>query len=149
MVNRLSLSVVIATRNRAESLRDTLSSLTEQSRQPDEVVVIDNASEDFTKKVVISFGNQLKIKYIYEPIRGIPYARNAGVRNSSGDIIAFIDDDCIADKDWLKNLEIPFIKDPNIGVVGGDLSYFKVGDGRVEDFYIKNMRSGTEMNRKR
>jgi len=141
MKDRLSISVVIITRNRAEWLKDALNSIVGQSRQPDEVVVVDNASEDHTRDIVPAFSDKLNIKYVYEATRGIPYARNAGFRNSTGDIIAFIDDDCVAVPDWLKNIEIPFIRDPNVGAVGGEISYHRVGNGRVEAFYIENMGS--------
>ncbi len=149
MKSNFVVSVVIATRNRAESLRDTLASLTRQSRKPDEVVVVDNASGDHTRDVALSFVDRLNLKYVYEATRGIPHARNAGIQNSSGDIVAFIDDDCVADEDWLTHLEIPFVKDPHIGVVGGEISYFKVGDDMLEAFYIQNMTSGQRADSKR
>ena len=141
MEKKLSISVAIITFNRAEWLKDALTSLTKQTRQPDEVVVVDNGSKDHTKDVVLSFSDRLNIKYVYELIHGIPHARNASIRNATGDIIASIDDDCVADENWLKQIEIPFIKDPNIGVVGGNVTYFRVGEGSVEEFYIKNMSS--------
>ena len=141
MESSLSISVIIITRNRAESLKDALTSLTKQRRRPDEVIVVDNGSKDKTKETTLSFNNRLNVQYIYEATVGIPYARNAGIRNASGDIIAFIDDDCVADENWLKYTEIPFIKDPNVGVVGGEVSYFRVGEGGVEAFYTKNMIS--------
>jgi glycosyltransferase involved in cell wall biosynthesis len=105
------------------------------------VIVVDNASADHTKEVALSFSNSLNIKYVYEAERGIPYARNAGIRNATGDIVAFMDDDGVADEDWLKYIEIPFIRDPNVGVVGGEVSFFKIGSGSVEEFYIRNMIS--------
>ncbi len=140
-MEKLSISVIIITRNRADSLKDTLASLTRQSRQPDEVVVVDNASEDNTKDTVLGFKDRLNIKYVYEARRGIPYARNAGLLSSTGDIIVSLDDDCVASDDWLKYTEIPFIRDPNIGVVGGEVSYFRMGDGNLEAFYMRNMVS--------
>jgi glycosyltransferase involved in cell wall biosynthesis len=139
MGNSLSISVIIITRNRAESLKDTLTSLVKQSRQPDEVIVVDNGSQDNTKEIALSFSNRLNIRYVYEGQRGIPHARNTGIRNATKDIIAFIDDDCVADKNWLKYLEIPFVKDPYIGVVGGEVSHLKAGQGIVDEFYSKNM----------
>lgn len=141
MEKRLSISAAIITFNRAEWLKDALTSLTKQTRQPDEVVVVDNGSKDHTKDVVLSFRDRLNIKYVYEPVRGIPHARNTAIKNATGDIIASIDDDCVADENWLKQIEIPFIKDPHIGVVGGNVTYFRVGEGSVEEFYIKNMSS--------
>ncbi len=141
MESSLSISVIIITRNRAESLNETLISLTKQSRQPDEVIVVANDSKDNTREVALSFNDRLNIKCIYETIRGIPHARNAGIENATGDIIVYIDDDCVADQDWLKRIEIPFIRDPNIGVVGGEVSYFKIGEGSIEAFYMKHMIS--------
>lgn len=141
MEKRLLISVAIITMNRAEWLKDALTSLSRQSRPPDEVVVVDNGSKDHTKSVILGFSDRLNIKYVYEPVRGIPHARNTAIHNATGDIIASIDDDCVADENWLKTIEIPFIKDPNIGVVGGNVTYFRVGEGNVEEFYIKNMNS--------
>jgi glycosyltransferase involved in cell wall biosynthesis len=142
MENGLSISVVVITRNRAKWLSEALDSLARQSRRPDEVIVVDNASEDNTRDVVQTFGDGLDLTYVYEPVLGIPRARNAGVENAKGDIIAFIDDDCVADGDWLKYIEIPFIKDPNVGVVGGEVTFDRVGFGNVEEFYIENMNAG-------
>jgi len=144
MKQALTVSVVIATHNRAEWLRDTLNSVLRQSRQPDEVVVVDNASTDHTREVVLSFADRLNVRYVHEPRRGIPHARNAAVRSATGDIVAFIDDDCIASGDWLKYIEIPFLRDPNVGAVGGEVSYARVGDGTVEAFYNRNMGSVPE-----
>ena len=137
--NSLSISVIIVTLDRAESLKETLASLVKQSKQPDEVIVVDNGSQDETKEVILSFSDRLNVRYIYEMQKGIPYARNTGIRNAANDIIAFIDDDCVADKNWLKYIEIPFIKDPHIGVVGGEVSYFRAEQGIVDEFYSKNM----------
>lgn len=120
-------------------MKDTIISIAQQTLQPDEVIVVDNDSNDNTKDVVLSFAGLLNIKYIFEPVRGIPYARNTGIKNASGDIIAFIDDDCVADENWLKFIEAAFTRDPNIGAVGGELSYLKLGNGYVENFYARNM----------
>lgn len=148
MEKKLSISAAIITFNRAEWLKDALTSLTKQTRQPDEVVVVDNGSKDHTKDVVLSFSDRLNIKYVYEPVRGIPHARNTAIKNATGDIIASIDDDCVADENWLKQIEIPFIKDPHIGVVGGNVTYFRVGEGSVEEFYIKNMSSKSRIGKR-
>ena len=142
MGSDLVVSVLIATRNRAESLKDTLASLSRQTRQPDEVIVVDNGSSDHTKEIATGFRDTLNVTYVYEAVKGIPNARNSGIREARGDIIAFIDDDCVAEEDWLKNIEIPFIRDPNIGVVGGEITYHRIGESSLEAFYIENMTSG-------
>jgi len=61
------------------------------------------------------------VRYISHPIadRGFPYARNLAVANASGDLLAFLDDDCVISNGWLNRLLKPF-KDPSVvGVQGG------------------------------
>ena len=61
------------------------------------------------------------VRYISHPIanRGFPYARNLAVANASGDLLAFVDDDCILSEGWLNHLLKPF-EDPSVvGVQGG------------------------------
>lgn len=137
----LSISVIIITLNRADWLNEALASLVEQTRKPDEIIVVDNGSNDHTENVVQSYTGKLNLKFVKEKTRGIPYARNAGVKNAKGDILAFIDDDCVADREWMKYLEIPFIRDPKIGVVGGEVAYLKGDEGIVDKFYRQNMPS--------
>lgn len=139
MSQEISVSVVIVTFNRADSLRETLTSMVHQEHRPDEVIVVDNNSTDHTHEVVQEFVRLLSIRYVCEERRGIPYARNAGIEAATKDIIAFIDDDCVADADWLKHLLAPFIRDPNIGAVGGGVAYLKSNGGIVDRFYRENM----------
>jgi glycosyltransferase involved in cell wall biosynthesis len=128
-MTRLSVSVVIATRNRAEMLGCTLQSLLRQERLPDEVVIVDNASTDMTAAVALSFRDRLNLKLVREDRVGIPHARNAGLRHATGDILAFLDDDCEAQPDWLAEMEKPFLKDPHVASVGGNLI---PADGQTE-----------------
>ena len=139
MEKSFSLSVVIATRNREHWLADALDSLTRQTRPPDEIIVVDNASEDNTREAVSQFQHKLPVKYVFEGKKGIPYARNCGVKLASGDIIAFLDDDTSADENWLRYIEMPFIRDPNIGIVGGLVKPHNISSGPIEKFYMENM----------
>lgn len=133
---KLTVSVIVVTYNRADMLVDTLESLTRQSRLPDEVLVVDNNSTDTTRQVAESFMGRLNLRYIFEKIQGTSTARNTGVENATGDILAFLDDDCVADKEWLYYLEAPFLKDPAIGIVGGEVLACRVKGTLVEDFCI-------------
>jgi glycosyltransferase involved in cell wall biosynthesis len=117
-------------------LKEALESLTTQSRLPDEVLVIDNNSSDQTKSVAESFSSRLNIRYIFEPVQGTSTARNTGIRHAWGDIIIFFDDDCIAERDWLHYMEIPFLRDPAIGMVGGEIRDCRVKGTLVEDYCI-------------
>ena len=89
------ISVVICTRDRSEILQTCLLQLANQLCAPKEIVVVDNApSNDLTEKLVKNFGN---IIYVKENRPGLDIARNTGAYNASGSIVAYIDDDVVAD----------------------------------------------------
>jgi len=107
--DKMLISVLICTFNRCDSLGNTLDSLLNQecdSAFGYEVIVIDNNSQDRTKEVVenyiAKFGK--KLRYIFEPAQGLSIARNRGIKEANGDIVAFTDDDVIADSKWLLNI---------------------------------------------
>lgn len=134
--NKLTISVVIPTFNRAMILKEALESLVAQTRKPDEVVVVDNNSSDNTKEVVENFNHGFNVIYVLEPRQGTSTARNTGIKKASGDIVVFIDDDCVADREWLHHLELPFLRDPSIGLVGGEILGCRVKGTLVEDYCI-------------
>ncbi|MFA5389396.1 MAG: glycosyltransferase, partial [Candidatus Omnitrophota bacterium] len=68
--DKLKISVIVVTYNRADMLKDALLSLTAQTRLPDEVLVVDNNSSDNTREVVDNFNHGLKIKYVLERTQG-------------------------------------------------------------------------------
>lgn len=113
------ISVVIPTYNRAKLLKECLTSLCKQEYKNFEVVVVDDGSKDQTKEIVDSFKKNLDIKYIFQENRGPACARNLGIKVASGDIVAFIDDDCIASSQWLKAINEAF--DGQIGGVEGKI----------------------------
>lgn len=85
------ISVVIPTYNRADVLAEALASVWEQSRRPDEVIVIDDASSDDIAAVVALFPSTRLIRL--DKNAGAGNARNVGVAASSGDFVAFLDSD--------------------------------------------------------
>jgi len=98
-----NVSIIIPTKDRSSDLKDVLTSL-QLAHVPDfsfEILVIDNASTDDTKQTVSSFINTLPIRYIFEPKLGLHNARNRGLKESAGDILAYIDDDILVSKNWL------------------------------------------------
>ena len=113
------ISVVIITRNREKMLEDCLESIVKQTRLPDEVIVIDNASTDDTKKLVLSFKKILPLRYVLEKQIGIPYARNKGIQEASGTLLLMLDDDCEAGKFWVEKMEKAHKKYPKAWVIQG------------------------------
>jgi glycosyltransferase involved in cell wall biosynthesis len=100
------IDVIICTYNRCEDLKDVLESLHHQDGAESidyEITVVDNNSSDATKNVVEEFRKTFNknVRYIFEKKQGQAAARNRGIKESSGDIIAFIDDDAIASERWL------------------------------------------------
>lgn len=86
-----SVSVVLPTYNRAHTIGRALSSVFAQSRQPDEVLVVDDGSSDATASVVSQFP---RVRLLTLPHnQGAAQARNEGVRRTTGDFIAFLDSD--------------------------------------------------------
>jgi len=137
----LTISVAIVTRNRAQLLGTALQSLVDQVRLPDQVVVVDNASGDDTPAVALSFAQQLNLTLVREETVGIPYARNTALQHCTSDLVALLDDDCVAAPRWLAELEMPFLKDPHIGAVGGSVLPLKGQTELVALFYDSRMRA--------
>jgi GT2 family glycosyltransferase len=93
-------SLIIITLRRAALLRNTLQALSRQTRPLDEIVVIDNGPDGDTEKTAREFG----ARYVPEPRRGYGSARNRGLAEARGDILYFLDDDCVAEPDWAERL---------------------------------------------
>jgi len=115
----MKISILIITRNREKMLERCLNSLVAQTRLPDEVIVVDNASTDNTKKVILSFRKKLPIIYVQELKIGIPYARNKAIRVASGTLLLMLDDDCVADKFWVERMEKSHQKYPDAWIIQG------------------------------
>jgi GT2 family glycosyltransferase len=113
---RPACSVVICTRNRPEQLASCLHSLERQSFPPLEILVIDNApASDATRRLV---EDQPGLRYVLEPRSGLDIARNTGIRQSTGPIVAFTDDDVVLHEHWISGMQRAF-RDPEVAVVTG------------------------------
>jgi mycofactocin system glycosyltransferase len=118
------VSVVIPVYNRPAEIEACLASLQTLDYPHDklEVIVVDDASQDQTAAVVRRWGVHLVIQ---ARNRGQSAARNAGVAAAKGEIIAFLDSDCIAQPGWLREL-VPYFQDPRVALVGGYVdSYYR------------------------
>jgi O-antigen biosynthesis protein len=119
--NAPAISVVVCTRDRPAGLVDCLGHLDRQEYPDYEVVIVDNAPADrgAVPAALDKLSVSVPVRYVVEPRGGLAWARNAGWRAASGDIIAFTDDDAIADTHWLAEIVRGFAARPSVGCVTG------------------------------
>jgi glycosyltransferase involved in cell wall biosynthesis len=138
-----TISVVICTLNRAGSLGRVLESagrLVIPEGINWELIVVDNGSTDDTAAVARSFADSshVRVRYVLETRKGTSRARNAGIRESQGEIIAFTDDDMVLDRDWLSSIVEHAAKDSSTSIYFGQTRPLHPGQAKIA------MREGDE-----
>ncbi len=139
-MNFPDISIVVPVLNASIDIDKCMASLVDQDypRNHYEVIIVDNGSVDNTVNIINEFikkhtekhnGN---IKIFHESKKGSYAARNTGIKNSRGDIVAFTDSDCIVSKNWLSELYKGF-KSEDIGCVVGAVHPYH-GKSLVERF---------------
>ena len=122
-MSNIAISVIIPTYNRPDFLPNTINSLIEQDFKNYEIIVVDNTCLESSKKSVeslITNSHKCPINYICEPNIGLHNARHTGAKAARGDILLYIDDDVIADKNLLKEI-LKCYDNPSVGCVGGKI----------------------------
>ena len=120
-MTRIKTSIILCTYRNPFLLKGCLKSLLKQSSNPNhyEIVVVDNNSQDNTAEIVHSLNKYSKnIFYYLEQETGLSIARNTGIRQSRGEIVAFIDDDAIAHPNWITEIEKCY-SDESVWSAGG------------------------------
>src|SRR5918996_706116 len=106
----MKLSVVIPVHNGGNDLRKCLVALTNSTRQPDELIIVDDASTDQSPEVASRLGILVPSQARY-PI-GPARSRNRGVAYTQGDVLVFIDADVMVHRDTLARIENHFVEHP-------------------------------------
>lgn len=116
------VSVVIITLNRRKLLVNCLNSLFDLNYPSSKfnVVIVDGGSNDGTKETISK--EYPKVNFILEKKKGMAYARNTGWKHAKGEIIAYTDDDCIVDSNWLRRLVSSLNSTDAVGA-GGPVIY--------------------------
>jgi glycosyltransferase involved in cell wall biosynthesis len=114
------VSVVVPVRDGESMIGDCLDSIlaTDYPTDRREILVVDNGSTDGTAALIMS----RPVTYLHEEEPGVSNARNRGIAESHGEILAFVDADCLVESQWLTELVRPF-GDPEVGSVAGDLQH--------------------------
>lgn len=116
------ISVIVPVWNDAPRLRRTLEALARQSLPPDafEIVVVDNGSSDDSGDVARSFPG---VRVLVELRKGPAAARNTGLKEATGAIVAFTDADCLPVPRWLEEARAVLLSDETIGIVAGHIEF--------------------------
>ncbi|MBN1680757.1 MAG: glycosyltransferase family 2 protein [Anaerolineae bacterium] len=115
------ISVVIPTRDRTASLAVCLNTIMQLEYNNFEVIVVDNApsTQDTQHMIREKYGHDPRVRYVLESRPGVSWARNRGVEEAAGGIIAFTDDDVQIDRHWLAEIAVEFMTGDNIACLTG------------------------------
>ena len=108
-LSKITVSVIIPTRNEEKVIHECLSSVFNQTLKPLEVIIVDGRSTDDTLKNARQF--PVKVTTEIEPT-SLPNARNLGIKNAEGEVILIMDADVILDKNCIKNA-VKYFEDAN------------------------------------
>jgi glycosyltransferase involved in cell wall biosynthesis len=115
------MSVIVCAHNEAQYLGPCLHSLLAQTRQPDEILVVNNASTDETRAVAQQIPN---VHVVDEPRKGLVVARETGRREATGDVLVYVDADCRAPLKWLERIERHFERDRELIAVSAPYRFY-------------------------
>jgi glycosyltransferase involved in cell wall biosynthesis len=116
------VSVVICTRNREDKIGSAVASVLATDYPSFDLTIIDQSTSDATCRAIRDIAaDDPRVNYVHTEETGLSRAYNNGIRRSSGEILAFTDDDCIAPSDWIANVVTAFDEAPD-----GDLLYGNV-----------------------
>lgn len=120
------LSVIICTYNRDKYIYNVLKSLAENTLSPEkyEIVLVDNNCTDNTQSECERFVHdypEVTFRSFVETNQGLSYARNRGIQESRGDILVYVDDDALVNKEYLQTYTDFFVHYPEIDAAGGPI----------------------------
>jgi glycosyltransferase involved in cell wall biosynthesis len=117
----LATSVIVCAHNEERTLPGCLHSLLAQTRSPDEILVINNASTDATGAVARQISN---VRVVDEPRKGLVVARETGRLEARGNLLVYIDADCRAPVTWLERIERHFKVDLDLVALTGPYRFY-------------------------
>lgn len=124
-MNSLKVSVIVPSRNRPEMLKKCLDSVVQShcNYAYHELIMVDSSDDEVKVGLNRQIAQEMGVVYCQEARPGLSFARNTGIKSSSGDIIVFADDDFVVEKDWIYNLLPNYADDQVMCCTGRMLPY--------------------------
>ena len=113
------ISLIATVLNEGDNAHQLMISLTAQTLQPDEIVIVDGGSHDDTVAIIESYADRLPVRVLTERGCNISRGRNVAIAAAQGDIIAVTDFGVKLPADWLEHLVQPLLNDPACQVASG------------------------------
>lgn len=134
----MKITVLIPCHNEEKCIKACVQSCLDQTRKPDEILVINDGSTDRSQNILENFGTKIKLINIYPATGNKSHAQEKGLNHVIGEVFVSTDGDTILEKDFIKNIEKDFT-DPNVAAVGGyvkSLKYNWITACRAYDYCI-------------
>jgi len=139
-----AITVVVPTRNRAERIRENVSSVLANAYPDFRVLVVDQSDDDRTERTVREMASSDgRLRYVRQSGTGAARARNLGAWEASDPLVAFVDDDCIVARDWLQSIAESFAKHPEVSMVYGQVKVppdVEIGENHLPNLTFEDAR---------
>ena len=113
------ITLIATVLNEGDSIHHLMDSIKRQTRQPDEIVIVDGGSQDSTLAILQSYSEELPLRLLVEAGCNISQGRNRAIAAAAGDMIAVTDAGVRLTDAWLETITRPLLEHPHLGGVGG------------------------------
>jgi glycosyltransferase involved in cell wall biosynthesis len=118
----MHVSAVICTRNRAHQIGNAVSSVLRNTYPDFDLLVVDQSTDPRTGEIVQALmASHPNLRYLHTSTPGLSRAYNIGIRETTGELLAFTDDDCVAPPDWISNIVAAFSNDAEAEMLYGQV----------------------------
>ncbi len=115
----MSITLISTVLNEGDNIHHMMNGLLKQSRQPDEILIVDGGSKDNTVETIRSYQDQLPLKVMIRDGCNISQGRNVAIEIAEGDILVMTDAGTRLSETWLENITQPLLDNPDVSVVAG------------------------------
>jgi glycosyltransferase involved in cell wall biosynthesis len=118
----MHVSAIICTRNRSDLIGTAVASVLANTYPSFDLLVVDQSDDDRTGSVVRNLAlSHPNLRYLHTPVPGLSRAYNIGIRETTGEVLAFTDDDCVAPRDWIETIANAFDVDRTADMLYGQV----------------------------